>query len=227
LLYAEVVCNDFLAIGFISNKCFALYDAPLWAMALIASRLHWVWIGAVCVRLEMRFSYSNTLGWNTFPVPTLTDKNKMDLTCCAEDILLAQVGEPLHHAPFGGGEVLWAAVSCVLAISVILLAARWVGSRRTVPATESPEATGFGRVLLDKWYVDEAYDAIVVRPVLALSRGFAKFIDQGLIDGIANGLGYASRAFGWVGSRLQTGQINTYAFAVVAGTLLLLAFMVL
>jgi len=74
----------------ISNKCFALYDAPLWNMALIASRLHWVWIGTVCVRLEMRFSYSNTLGWNTFPVPTLTDQNKLDLTRCAEDILLAR-----------------------------------------------------------------------------------------------------------------------------------------
>lgn len=36
------------------------------------------------------FSYSNTLGWNTFPVPTLTDKNKADLTRTAEDILLAR-----------------------------------------------------------------------------------------------------------------------------------------
>jgi hypothetical protein len=36
------------------------------------------------------FSYSNTLGWNTFPVPTLTDKNKADLTHCVEDILLAR-----------------------------------------------------------------------------------------------------------------------------------------
>lgn len=74
----------------INNKNYAIYDGPLWNMALIASRLHWVWIGTVCVRLEMRFSYSNTLGWNTFPVPTLTEKNKADLTRCAEDILLAR-----------------------------------------------------------------------------------------------------------------------------------------
>jgi len=74
----------------ISDRNFALYDAPLWNMALIASRLHWVWIATVCVRLEMRFSYSNTLGWNTFPVPTLTENNKADLTRCAEDILLAR-----------------------------------------------------------------------------------------------------------------------------------------
>lgn len=74
----------------LSNRNFALYDAPLWNMALIASRLHWVWIGTVCVRMRTDFSYSNTLGWNTFPVPTLTDKMKADLTRCAEDILLAR-----------------------------------------------------------------------------------------------------------------------------------------
>jgi hypothetical protein len=74
----------------ISNKCFALYDAPLWNMALIASRLHWVWIGTVCVRMRTDFSYSNTLGWNTFPVPLLTEQNKADLTACAKNILLAR-----------------------------------------------------------------------------------------------------------------------------------------
>ena len=82
---------DFLPAGNIaSNKCFGLYDAPLWNMAIVASRLHWVWIATVCVRLEMRFSYSNTVGWNTFPVPALTDENKAALTRCAEDILLAR-----------------------------------------------------------------------------------------------------------------------------------------
>ncbi|MES9829198.1 MAG: DNA methyltransferase [Candidatus Thiodiazotropha sp.] len=88
--------REYLPIGLedsntiIGDRNFALYDVPLWNLALIASRLHWVWIGAVCVRLEMRFSYSNTLGWNTFPVPLLTDQNKADLTACAENILLAR-----------------------------------------------------------------------------------------------------------------------------------------
>jgi len=74
----------------IGDRNFALYDTPLWNMALIASRVHWVWIGTACVRLEMRFSYSNTLGWNTFPVPKLTEKNRADLTAAAEGILLAR-----------------------------------------------------------------------------------------------------------------------------------------
>jgi hypothetical protein len=74
----------------VQEKAFALYDVPLWNLALIAARLHWVWIGTVCVRMRTDFSYSNTLGWNTFPVPTLTEKNKADLTRCAEDILLVR-----------------------------------------------------------------------------------------------------------------------------------------
>ena len=88
--------REYLPIGLegrdtiIGDRNFAIYDAPLWNMALIASRLHWVWIGTVCVRMRTDFSYSNTLGWNTFPVPQLTEKNKTDLTRCAEDILLAR-----------------------------------------------------------------------------------------------------------------------------------------
>ena len=42
-------------------------------MALIASRLHLVWIGTVCGKMKTDFRYSNTLGWNTFPVPLLTE----------------------------------------------------------------------------------------------------------------------------------------------------------
>jgi len=74
----------------ISDLLFALYDAPLWNMALIASRIHLVWIATVCGKMKTDFRYSNTLGWNTFPVPKLTEKNKEDLTRCAEDILLAR-----------------------------------------------------------------------------------------------------------------------------------------
>ncbi len=74
----------------VSNLAFALYDAPLWSMSLIASRLHFVWISTVCGKLKTDFRYSNTIGWNTFPVPTLTEKNKDDLTRCAENILLAR-----------------------------------------------------------------------------------------------------------------------------------------
>jgi hypothetical protein len=88
--------REYLPIGLlperslVADSAFALYDAPLWNMALIASRIHLVWIATVCGKLKTDFRYSNTLGWNTFPVPTLTDRNKADLTRCAEDILLAR-----------------------------------------------------------------------------------------------------------------------------------------
>jgi hypothetical protein len=74
----------------INNRNFGIYDAPLWNLSIIVSRIHWVWIDTVCGKLETRFNYSNTLGWNTFPVPALTKKNKADLTRGAEDILLAR-----------------------------------------------------------------------------------------------------------------------------------------
>jgi hypothetical protein len=87
--------RPFLPVGLLPSnsivtEAFALYDAPLWNMALIASRIHLVWIATVCGKLKTDFRYSNTLGWNTFPVPTLTEQNKADLTRCAEDILLAR-----------------------------------------------------------------------------------------------------------------------------------------
>lgn len=70
-----------------SNLNFALYDAPDWCMALIASRLHLVWIGTVCGKLKSDFRYSNTLGWNTFPVPNFTGDQLTALTKSAMVIL--------------------------------------------------------------------------------------------------------------------------------------------
>jgi hypothetical protein len=88
--------RNYLPVGLIddrstlTNATYGLYDVPLWNMAIIASRLHLVWVATVCGKLETRYRYSNTLGWNTFPVPLLTEQNKTDLTRCAENILLAR-----------------------------------------------------------------------------------------------------------------------------------------
>lgn len=85
--------RDYLPCGLlgpdciVSNSAFALYDAPLWTMALISSRLHLAWIGAICGKLKTDFRYSNTLGWNTFPIPTLTQTNRDDLIRSAERLL--------------------------------------------------------------------------------------------------------------------------------------------
>ncbi len=88
--------REYLPVGpapagtIVSNLAFAMSNAPLWNMAIVASRLHLVWIATVCGKLKTDFRYSNTLGWNTFPIPLFTEQNKGDLTQCAEDILLAR-----------------------------------------------------------------------------------------------------------------------------------------
>lgn len=73
-----------------TNKTFFIGNAELWCLAILSSKLHLAWIAAICGRLGMSFSYSNTLGWNTFPIPHLTEKNKADLTQSATNILLAR-----------------------------------------------------------------------------------------------------------------------------------------
>lgn len=74
----------------VSSEAFAMFDAPIWQLSLLTSRMHLVWIATVCGQLETRYRYSNVLGWNNFPVPLLTEKNKADLTRSATDILLAR-----------------------------------------------------------------------------------------------------------------------------------------
>ncbi|MCY7977721.1 hypothetical protein P8843_13875 [Bacillus inaquosorum] len=74
----------------VADSAFAFYECPLWNVALFASRLHLIWIATVCGKLKTDFRYSNTLGWNTFPIPTLTEKNKADLARSVEGILLAR-----------------------------------------------------------------------------------------------------------------------------------------
>lgn len=88
--------REFLPVGLapknsiISDGAFAIYESPLWNLSLLVSRLHLVWVATVCGKLKTDYRYSNTMGWNTFPIPRLTDKNKEDLTRCAENILLAR-----------------------------------------------------------------------------------------------------------------------------------------
>lgn len=88
--------RPFLPVGLVAsdttltNAAFGLYDAPIYNIAIISSRIHLVWIRTICGQLENRIRYSNTMGWNTFPVPILTEKNKEDLTKSAEEILSAR-----------------------------------------------------------------------------------------------------------------------------------------
>jgi len=164
------------------------------------------------------------LGW--IPTSEWLHEWLHPITEHADEIMAANLPALAETAPIGGSAAFWAVASFGIAVAVIAIAFRVVGSRQYRPAVESPEPVGLARLLYNKWYVDEIYDAVVVRPVVNASKALWRFVDQGLIDGTVNGFGNASRALGWVGSRLQTGQLNTYAFAVAIGVLILLGFVV-
>ena len=78
----------------VSNAAFAIYDAEPWLFALLESKMHMAWIRTVCGQLETRIRYSSTLGYNTFPVHTLTEDEKDALNKSARRILLARASHP-------------------------------------------------------------------------------------------------------------------------------------
>lgn len=72
----------------VTNLAFAIYDAEPWVFGLISSKMHNLWIRTVCGGLETRLRYSNVLGYNTFPVPDLSDEQKQNITEAALGILV-------------------------------------------------------------------------------------------------------------------------------------------
>ena len=150
------------------------------------------------------------------------------VTASADAVMEQHLGAFRDAAPLGGSAGFWAVASFLLAGAIILLTARAYRGVAVRPAVESAAPTGLRGVLYNKWYVDEIYDAAVVRPVVAASRGLWRWVDEGLIDGVlVNGAARLSGWLGLAGARLQTGQINAYAFAIAVGVLILLGFVVL
>jgi hypothetical protein len=74
----------------ISDAAQAIYDAPIYVVSLICSKLHLAWVSLTAGRMKSDFRYSSGVCYNSFPMPVLTAQNKADLTTCAEDILLAR-----------------------------------------------------------------------------------------------------------------------------------------
>ncbi|MBI0533063.1 class I SAM-dependent DNA methyltransferase [Sphingomonas sp. TX0522] len=74
----------------VSNLAFSIHDPETWLFAIITSRLHAIWTGAVGGRLKTDYRYSNTLVYNTFPIPDLSAEQKTDLEDHALSILRAR-----------------------------------------------------------------------------------------------------------------------------------------
>jgi NADH-quinone oxidoreductase subunit L len=117
----------------------------------------------------------------------------------------------------GGAGMEWGLMG--VSVVVALVGTLWAVARFS-KRPELGEATGFGKVLANKWYVDEFYNAVIVRPLDLLAQ-FLEFFDKNIVDGIVNLVGsvvqYGSRQL----RLLQSGQVGGYVLLMVLGILVL------
>jgi NADH-quinone oxidoreductase subunit L len=147
----------------------------------------------------------------------------------------ASAGEPTPAAEPGAGqpahseaeedartELLLMGISSGVAIAGIGLAMFFWFRRPDTAAALAQRFSGLHRLLLNKYYVDEVYDATVVQPIKRLSQGALwKGVDVGLIDGLVNGVGAAVRSASATLRRVQTGSVRTYAASLFLGAVLI------
>jgi len=123
----------------------------------------------------------------------------------------------VKHAVGHAQEYMLMGISVALALAALVYA--W--TRFSKYQKTGKEETGLGKVLENKWYVDELYDAIIVKPVLAIGKYFNNIVERRGIDGFVNGIGkavnYSSRQI----RLIQTGQVGTYVLLMVLGILIL------
>jgi NADH-quinone oxidoreductase subunit L len=113
-------------------------------------------------------------------------------------------------------EYILMALSTVLVLASIVFA--WFKFKNY---EHKKEATGLARILLNKWYVDEIYQAVIVNPISSISSFFDRIVEKKGIDGLVNGVGKAVN----YGSRqlrlIQNGQVGVYVLLMVIGMLVL------
>ena len=125
--------------------------------------------------------------------------------------------EPDHQT-----ELLLLGASVVVAVLGIALAYVQYVARARRPAEDAAARSAPENLVYHKYYVDELYDALVTRPVMLLSRGLFRFVENGVIDPIANGFGRATLAGGQLLRFVQTGSVETYLVLMVLGIVLIL-----
>jgi NADH-quinone oxidoreductase subunit L len=126
--------------------------------------------------------------------------------------------------PEGSTEYLLVGAAVAIGALGLFLGFRATLARPIVPAREAREDTGLALVLNRKYYVDELYDAVIVRPVAWLSRVVLwKGVDQGVVDGVGvNGAAWVSRLAGGGLRLLQTGQVGLYVVLFLVGAIWIL-----
>ena len=91
--------REYVPVGFVDKKtvvtnlAFVIYDCDPWIFGVVSSKMHNLWIKAVCGGLETRIRYSSELGYNTFPFPAITDEQKKDIRNCVNQVIAAREEE--------------------------------------------------------------------------------------------------------------------------------------
>ncbi|MGQ7791928.1 NADH-quinone oxidoreductase subunit L [Faunimonas sp. B44] len=132
-----------------------------------------------------------------------------------------EIMEEMHHVPF------WVVISPFLAMVLGFLVALWFYILRPdTPKRVGEQHEGLYRFLLNKWYFDELFDRVLVRPSMALGRFLWKRGDGWLIDGFGPD-GVSARVLDVTRNvmKLQTGYVYHYAFAMLIGVALLVTWM--
>jgi NADH-quinone oxidoreductase subunit L len=121
-------------------------------------------------------------------------------------------------------EQLLIGVAVAVAVAGIVFALFRLKPQRVPRKRDAIPEFGFEGVVANKYYVDEGIERTIVKPAYAISRTFLwRLVDNGLIDGLlVNGSAAVARGFGWIGSRLQTGNVGIYAWVLVVGVLAML-----
>ncbi len=128
-----------------------------------------------------------------------------------------------EHAADTGTELALMGLSSAIAVAGIAIAFVLFVKR---PRKANLHPTGLQKVLVNKYYVDELYDAAVVRPIHAISSGVLwKGVDARLIDGAVNGTGAVIRAGSSSLRRVQTGSVRAYAMALFAGVVAMIGYL--
>ena len=129
------------------------------------------------------------------------------------------------EAAEGGPETALMILSVIVALAGIGIAAYFFLRNRPAADRMAEQFSGVHRLLSNKYYVDEIYDAAVVQPIHIISEdGLWKGVDIGVIDRTVNGVAYAVGGAGEVLRRLQTGSVRAYAASIFFGVVLILGY---
>ncbi|MCC6443931.1 MAG: NADH-quinone oxidoreductase subunit L [Armatimonadetes bacterium] len=136
---------------------------------------------------------------------------------------LTELSEHHPSVALEGGLMIF---SALVGAAGLWLARHWFALRPDIPQRMKERFSGAYRGALDKWYVDEACDALVVRPGYRLSLWLWQFMDVRIVDGLVNGTAGMMRLISQGLKTVQTGYVRNYALSMLAGAIILIGYFV-